>query len=137
MAQDNNKILIIDDDSDIVEAMRLVLESKNYEVAAAGSGEEGLKQVKQFDPDLIILDVMMEDLTKGFHVAYTLRSEDAKSEYKQWQKTPILMVTAVHQVMPFRYSKDTDQEYLPVSEFIDKPIQPDQLLSLVNKYLKK
>lgn len=136
MVEDSRRrILIVDDDPDIVEAMRLVLEAKGYQIEVARQGVEGLQKVKVFDPALIILDVMMKDLTEGFHVAYQLRNRDPRSPYARWVKVPILMITAVHQVLPFRYSKDTDEDFLPVDEFIDKPIQPDQLLSVVKKYL--
>ena len=60
------KILIVDDDPDIVEAMRMVLEAQNFEVHSAVNGTDGLKKVKAVNPDLIILDVMMDQLTEGF-----------------------------------------------------------------------
>ena len=64
----NQKILIIDDDPDIVEAMRMPLEANAYNVLTASNGEEGLQRVKAEIPDLVILDVMMETDTEGFNV---------------------------------------------------------------------
>jgi CheY-like chemotaxis protein len=131
----NEKILIIDDDDDLVLAMRLPLEAAGYKVARAANGEEGLKKVKEVKPDLIILDVMMDSTTAGFQVSLTLRSPDPKSEYAEYSKIPILMLTAIHQTTPMRFGPD--QEYLPVDAFLEKPIEPSKLLEQVRRYLKK
>lgn len=134
---EQKKILIVDDDPDIVEAMRLPLESSGFEVVSASSGAEGLAALKKENPDLILLDVMMESTTEGFQVAYTIRSDDPKSEYKKYRNIPILMITAVNQVMKSNFSKGTDAEFLPVTDFIEKPIQPLDLLNKVSDLLKK
>lgn len=122
-------ILIIDDDPDVIEAMRMPLEANGYKVAHAASGTEGLAKVKQIKPDLIILDVMMDTATEGFQVSLTLRSPDPKSEYAAYCHIPIMMVTAIHTTTPLRFGPDKD--YLPVDTFIEKPIDPDVLLSKV------
>ncbi|HRZ87817.1 MAG TPA: response regulator [bacterium] len=131
------KILIIDDDPDIVEAMKMPLESHGYEVVSASSGQEGLSTLVKESPDLIILDVMMESTTEGFQVAYAIRSDAPGSAYAKFRKIPILMVTAINQVMKTKFSKETDAEYLPVTEFIEKPIQPADLLNKVASLLVK
>ena len=130
-----SRILIIDDDDDLVLAMRLPLEAAGYKVARAANFEEGLKKVKEVKPDLIILDVMMDSTTAGFQVSLTLRSPDPKSEYAEYSKIPILMLTAIHQTTPMRFGPD--QEYLPVDAFLEKPIEPSKLLEQVRRYLKK
>ncbi|OGC01653.1 hypothetical protein A2V82_05530 [candidate division KSB1 bacterium RBG_16_48_16] len=129
------KILIIEDDEDIVNAMRIVLEAHGCQVSWAANGRLGLKMVKREKPHLIILDVMMESQTEGFHVAYTLRSNDPKSEYAPFKDIPILMVTGIHDTTPARFDDAVATEWLPVDEFIEKPIQPNQLLSLVNRMI--
>jgi len=126
------KILIVDDDPDIVEAMRLPLEASSYEVFEASSGEEALKKVKEVEPDLIILDVMMETDTEGFHVSYKLRTDP---EYAKYSKTPILMLTAIGKVKGMRFSPETDGDFLPVEEYVEKPIRPKDLLEKVAKLL--
>ena len=131
----NEKILIIDDDDDLVLAMRLPLESAGYKVSRAANSEEGLKQVKEVKPDLIILDVMMDSTTAGFQVSLALRSPDPQSEYKSFSKIPILMLTAIHTTTAMRFGPD--QEYLPVDAFLEKPIEPAKLLEQVRKHLKK
>jgi DNA-binding response OmpR family regulator len=129
----NEKILIIDDDDDLVHAIRLPLEAAGYKVSSAASGSEGLKKVKSVKPDLIILDVMMDTKTEGFHVSLTLRSPDPRSEYKAYSKIPILMLTSIHATTSLRFGPDKD--YLPVEAFIEKPIEPKELLKKVRECL--
>jgi len=74
------KVIVIDDDPDMVESIRITLEANDYEVCSAENGTEGLKLIKEIHPDLIILDVMMDTITEGFQVSYQLRSQDPKSE---------------------------------------------------------
>ncbi|MEE9193858.1 MAG: response regulator [Thermodesulfobacteriota bacterium] len=133
----NPKILIIDDDPDIVEAMRMPLEANIYEVISAKSGKEGLQKVKDEVPDLIILDVMMETETEGFHVAYKLRREESESEYKEYKNIPILMLTAISSKTGMKFSLEKDEEFLQVDDFVEKPIQPKELLEKVSKLLKR
>ncbi len=131
------KILIVDDDSDIVEAMRMPLEANNYRVVSASSAREGLEKVRKERPDLIILDVMMETTTEGFHFAYKLRSEAPDSPYRDFRTVPILIITAIHKATPFRFTPRTDESFLPVEDFIEKPIEPKVLLEKVSRLLKK
>jgi len=124
------KILVIDDDPDIVTAVRMTLESAGHQVASASTGHEGLQKIKSEVPDLIILDVMMETHTEGFQLALKLHNPDPASEWKQYKDTPILMLTAIHSTTPLRYEPDID--YLPVELFVDKPINPDDLIGKVH-----
>jgi len=123
------KILVIEDDADMVTALRMPLQASGYEVVAAATGEEGLQKVKEIEPDLIILDVMMETTTAGFQVSLQLRSPDADSEYADYRSIPILMLTAIHTTTSLRFGPD--EAYLPVDDFVDKPIDPDVLLGKV------
>ncbi len=131
----NEKILIIDDDDDLVYAMRLPLQAAGYGVYRAASSEEGLRMVKEVNPDLIILDVMMDTTTAGFQVSLTLRNPNPSSEYAPYRSIPILMLTAIHKTTPLRFGPDED--YLPVDAFIEKPVQPEALLEQVRKHLEK
>jgi CheY-like chemotaxis protein len=126
------KILIIDDDPDIVEAMKIVLESRKYQVAVAGSGEEGLKQVRSSKPDLIILDVMMETSDKGFDVARQIKHD------KDYKDIPIIMLTAVKDNLGLDFKNEAgDEPWLPVDDYCDKPLDPEQLISKVASLIKK
>lgn len=128
-------ILIIDDDPDMAEALRMILEANGYAVAHAGSGRVGLNMVRELTPDLIILDVMMETATEGFQVSLALRSPDADSPYAAYSRIPILMLTSIHATTPLRFGPE--QDYLPVDAFIDKPIDPDKLIAQVAALLAK
>ncbi len=130
-----SKILIIDDDPDIVTAVRLTLENAGHKIVAANSGKEGLQKVKTEKPELIILDVMMETHTEGFQLALKLHNPDPASELKQFKNIPILMLTAIHSTTPMRYEPDID--YLPVELFVDKPIDPDDLIKKVSWILNR
>ena len=134
---DKPKILIIDDDLDAVELIRITLEANNYNVFSAGNGTEGLKLVKEIHPDLIILDVMMDTATEGFHVSYQLRSKDPKSEYREFSQIPIIMMTGISQKMHMQFSLDQDGDYLPVDEYLEKPVRVDPLLEKIRKLLKR
>jgi DNA-binding response OmpR family regulator len=131
----NEKILIIDDDDDLVLAMRLPLEAAGFQVFRAANAEEGLRKIKELTPDLIILDVMMDTTTAGFQVSLTLRSPDPQSEYAAYSHIPILMLTAIHSTTPLRFGPDKD--YLPVDAFIEKPIEPKKLIDQVRAHLKQ
>ncbi len=129
------KILIIDDDPDIALATRLCLEQAGYAVVEARSGTEGLALVKAENPNLIILDVMMESATAGFQTALALRNRDPKSAYAAYIQVPIIMLTSIHQTTPLRFGPEED--YLPVDDFIDKPVDPDVLIKKVEALLSK
>lgn len=129
------KILIIDDDPDIVTSVKLTLESVGHEVTSASNGEEGLAKVKSLHPDLIILDVMMDTKTEGFQLALKLHNPDPTSEYIEFKEIPILMLTAIHSTTPLRFEPDID--YLPVELFVDKPIDPDDLIGKVDWMLTR
>lgn len=127
---EKKKILIVDDDPDFVLGNRVILEANGYEVLEAANGNEGLKKAKEDKPDLIILDVSMDMKDDGFYVSHDIRRDPAISHI------PILMVTAIHEKTKLRFSPDTDGEYLPVDEFIEKPIEPEVLLKKIEHYLK-
>jgi CheY-like chemotaxis protein len=123
------KILIIDDDPDIVYVARMCLEEIGHELIDAKNGMEGLKKIEEEQPDLIILDVMMDTATEGFQLALKLRNPDPKSDWAQYSDIPILMLTAIHSTTPLRFEPDID--YLPVELFVDKPIDPEDLQNKV------
>lgn len=129
------KILIIDDDPDIVTSVKLTLESVGHEIISAENGETGLALMKSKRPDLIILDVMMDTKTEGFQLALKLHNPDPASEYVAFKDIPILMLTAIHSTTPLRFEPDID--YLPVELFVDKPIDPDDLIGKVDWLLTR
>ena len=123
------KIMIIDDDIDLVEAMRITLESGGYDVIDSQEGQKGLEILKKEKPDLLILDVMMGTLDEGFHIAYQIRNDEEIKEI------PILMITAVGAQTGFEFDMQRDEDFLPVNEFIEKPVNPQVLLDSVKRNL--
>lgn len=126
------KILLVDDDPDIMESMKVILESKKYEVISAFSGEEGLNKTRKKKPDLIILDVMMETGDKGFDVARELKRDE------NCKHIPILMLTAIKERTGMGFEKEAgDEVWLPVDDYCDKPLKPEELIAKIKKLLKK
>jgi len=123
------KILIIDDDIDLVEAMRLTLENADFEVIDAQDGQKGLEKIEKEKPDLVLLDVMMETQDEGFHIAYQIRNNEETSDL------PIIMLTAVGSETGFSFDKEKDEDFLPVNEFLEKPVNPDRLIEHVRSCL--
>ena len=119
-------IAIIDDDPDIIEATSLVLKSRGFDVCTAPNPDEGYKIVKDNNPDLIILDVMMDEPDDGFFLAQKFRREKIT--------TPILMYTSVSKTIGFEYGQG---EMVPVDDFVEKPISPEELIEKVKVLLKK
>ena len=123
------RILIIDDDPDITEAMTVVLENRGYEVQGSVEGMERLKATR---PDLIILDVMMRTSREGFELSRELKHNP---DYKA---IPILMLTAVKERTGLDFKPAAgDESWLPVEEYLDKPVKPDVLLEKVESLLQK
>ena len=121
------KILIVDDDPDVVEAVGLFLQKEGHEVANAYDRQEGMKQVASFQPDLIVLDVMMEQPDDGIAMAQDLRRKDFSN--------PILMLTSVGKATGMEFGSDS--EMVPVDDFEEKPIDPAKLVAKVKELLKK
>jgi two-component system phosphate regulon response regulator PhoB/two-component system alkaline phosphatase synthesis response regulator PhoP/two-component system response regulator VicR len=126
-------ILIIDDDRDLVNSIRVILESKDHKVRAAYNGKEGYAKIEEKAPRLILLDVMMATDTEGFDLAYKLRRNPA------YREIPILMVSGFTQKMAEMGSEGFQHilgEEWPVSQFLEKPIDPEKLLAAVETLLK-
>lgn len=119
-------IAIIDDDPDIIEASSLVLKAKGYDVVTAGNPEDGYSIVTEHKPDLIILDVMMDEPDDGFFLAQKFRRNNIN--------IPILMYTSVSKAVGLEFGQG---EMVPVDDFVEKPISPDQLVAKVEHLLNK
>ena len=126
-------ILIIDDDRDLVNTVRIILESRNHRVRTAYNGDDGFRLIQEQPPDLILLDVMMVTDTEGFDLAYKL---NRNPEYRE---IPILMVTGFPRKMsekgPEAFQHILGEDW-PVAGFLEKPIDPEQLLAAVEDLLR-
>ena len=126
------KILVVDDDPDILDAVTMILESQGYTVVTARDGVEGLATLKAENPDLMILDLMMPKMD-GFGVCKELQ-EPRWSKYKN---IPILILTSVREdASRRRYELEIGLE-LDVDDYVEKPMSPDILLERVSILVKK
>lgn len=119
------KILIVDDEQDIVESLKFVLEGSNYTCYCAYNGEDGLKLAREIMPDLIILDVMMPRIN-GYKISRLLKFD------KKYKDIPILMVTARSQEEDKIIGEETGAD-----EYITKPFDLDDVIKTVQKYLEE
>ena len=124
------KILLVDDDKDFVEATKLVLESKPYEVIIAYDGNEGLIKARQEKPDLIILDIIMP-VKDGFSAAEQLKRDPELSGI------PVLMLTSFSEKVGETSLSVSQGLTLEAEDYVDKPVSPEELLKRVEKLLNK
>jgi len=117
------KILVVDDDVDLVAVMKGTLESKPYEVIVAYNGKEGLEKAKKEKPDLILLDIMMP-VMDGFNFAEQFSKEPSLT------KIPVLALTS--------FSESLGQPFpFQVAEYLRKPLKPKELIAKVEEHLKR
>lgn len=118
------KVLIVDDEQDIVESLKFVLEAEGYECHTALNGEEGLGSAKELMPDLIILDIMMPKMN-GYKISRLLKFDN------KYKNIPIIMLTARSQEEDKLIGSETG-----ANEYITKPFDLEYVVSKVNQYLK-
>lgn len=133
MDDKNKKIMIIDDNMDFSEAIKTILETDAYDVDIANSTDVALKMLDSKVPDLIILDILMQKGAEGIILARKFKSDPKLS------KVPILMLTSIRKQTGFTFIEDDPRnpKYLPVEEFVEKPIPPKELLAKVKKMLSR
>ena len=124
------KILLVDDDRDFVEATKLVLESKSYNVIVAYDGDEGLAKARQEKPSLVILDVIMP-VKDGFSAAEQLKKDPELSDI------PVLMLTSFAEKRGETSVSVSQGLTLEAEDYVDKPVSPEELLRRVERLLKK
>jgi len=126
------KILVVDDDPDILDAVSMILETQGYEVVTARDGIDGLATLKAENPDLMILDLLMPKMD-GFAVCKELQDP----RWSKYKNIPILILTSVREeASRRRYELETGLE-LDVDDYVEKPMAPDVLLDRVKTLIKK
>jgi CheY-like chemotaxis protein len=123
------KILDIDDDIDVLEARKIVLEHSDYDVVQATNIKVAGEILEKEKIDLIILDVMMEKDTDGFNFAQFVKMNE------KFKHIPIILATAVNQMTKFKFNLEEDGNFLPVEKFMEKPIDPDDLIATIRGLL--
>jgi len=128
--EEEAKILIVDDDPDVREALKTILETQPYQLSFASDGEECLRKAEEVSPDLIILDLLMPR-KDGFEVIKELRDDP------KFPRIPVLILTSVKKTASQRrYELETGLA-LDVDDYIEKPVQPNKLLHRAAKILKR
>ena len=119
-----SKILIIDDDQDILETTGALLEYEGFEIHSAETVEDGISKIEELSPDVVLLDVMFpEKKTRGFEAANTIKASHPD--------LPIIMLTAINREYAFDFSSGD----APVEEFLNKPVKTETLVKTIRKYL--
>ena len=126
-----NTILLIDDDRDFVDATSLLLQAEGYDVLCASNGQEGFQKAKECSPDIILLDMMMTYKTEGAEMAKALAGDAAT------RVIPLILITGAKQEMGFPFELKANQPELPVKMIMEKPIQPERLLSTLKIFVKR
>jgi two-component system response regulator CpxR len=126
-------VMIVDDDEDFAETIALVIKNEGHEVQNKYDTESAFESMQNRAPDLVLLDVMFpEDSSAGFELARAIRHENEKLK-----KVPILMLTAINAKFPLGFGpNDIDGEWMPVTDFLEKPVDFDILRDKLAKLLK-
>jgi len=129
-----NEILLVDDDPDIRDSLRIILEKKGYEVRTANNGRDALTQIKAKKPDLMILDIMMNTDTEGFDLAYELKNTP------EFENLPIIILTSflekVRDEGPDQFQHILGESW-PAKWLFEKPVDTDKFLQKIQGILGK
>jgi DNA-binding response OmpR family regulator len=126
------KILLVDDDADLVIAVGTILKNNNFDVVTAYNKKEGLEKLLTEKPDLAILDVMMEETHDGFDLARDIR------KIPEYEKLPIIMLTSVDGITGVNFKAAmSNPNWLPADDYLDKPVEPDELINTISEVLER
>lgn len=126
---DNKTILLIEDDADIHDAVKMILEPAGYTVRYESTGPGGLEAMAKTRPDLVLLDIMLETPSEGFHIAYQMKQDDTL------KGVPIIMLSAIGKKTGMDYAKELGTDYVPAERFLEKPFDAATLRDAVEAVL--
>jgi CheY-like chemotaxis protein len=125
----NKKILVVDDDIDVQQQMKVILDENGFDFLVADNVKKAWEFLENETVDLILLDVMMDKDSDGFNFAQRMKAMD------KFKRIPIVMVTSVNQRTSFKFNPEKDGAFLPVEKFIEKPIKPDEIVRALYQYV--
>lgn len=128
MSERTGRILIIDDDHDFSESTAAYLRAHGLNVEQAYNGQEGLKAARLHRPDLILMDIMMDERTEGFFTVQQLRRD------RELEEVPIFVVSSLYTDVP-DFGVEADPGWMASDEFLPKPVDPDLLLERIDARL--
>jgi len=130
---ERHEILVVDDDPDIREVLKIVLENKGYRVRTSKNGREALKELKEKIPSLLLLDIMMSTDTEGFDLAYELKNS------AEFEHLPIIILTSfldkVRDEGPDQFQHILGEAW-PAKWMFEKPVDTEKLLQKIESILK-
>jgi CheY-like chemotaxis protein len=130
-AENYKKILLVDDDIDLLEQNRLILQSKGFNVVCAESGEDGWKLFQKEKPDAAILDLIMEQMDSGFVLAHKIKKTELG------KKIPVFILTSATYETGFKFSASTveEKEWIKCDGIINKPVVVEELISKLENFV--
>jgi CheY-like chemotaxis protein len=128
---DKKQIMVVDDDVQLVDTVKTLLESVGYEVSYAYQSEKGMDLAREIKPDLILLDIMFAGPPgpDGVEISRRLRQDPVLGD------TPVIIVSGVKKLLDMPLKLAPDEDYMPVRAFLEKPFKPDKLLAEIEKIL--
>ena len=129
-AENYKKILLVDDDIDLLEQNKLLLESKGFNVVSAESGEDGWKLFQKEKPDAAIVDLIMEQMDSGFVLCHKIKKTELG------KKIPVFILTSATYETGFKFSASTveEKEWIKCDGIINKPVVVEELISKLENY---
>ncbi|NCP87213.1 MAG: two-component system response regulator [Anaerolineae bacterium CG_4_9_14_3_um_filter_57_17] len=125
MDNEQKRILCIEDEPDMIDLIRIILQRRGYEIQGAAGGQEGIRKVREWLPDLVLLDLMMPDMD-GWEVYQQMKAEE------KTRNIPVIVVTAKAQ----NIDKVLGLHIAKVDDYVAKPFSPSELLASVEKVFK-
>jgi len=128
--QEQKKILVVDDDIDMLEQVAMILKAEGYQVIQAQGQKEGEEALLSTIPDLAVLDLMMENMDSGFVLCHHVK--------RLFPETPVILLTAVKATtgLDFNPQSDDAASWVKADVIMDKPVRPEQLKQEVRRLLK-
>ena len=125
------KVVVVDDDRDYLFTMETFLKRNDFNVFTADNGKDGIDLIKNQQPDVILLDVMMETLFSGYEVCKAVRS-DPDVEF-----TPIVGISGMGDDIGVKYEQYRDDKYFTPDIFVEKPVDKELLIDIISQAIEK
>jgi CheY-like chemotaxis protein len=131
---EHKTVLLIDDDADFRASIASVLEREGYRVIEAGTGTDGLFKLKQCEPDVIVLDIMLETVEEGYKVNEAIKLQE---EYERFRDIPILMVSSIMDAPYERYAAQAEAVDIQPDRYFTKPLDMPRFLEALSTIAPK
>ena len=128
---EHKKILLVDDDPDILEQTKLLLEAAKFTVITAESGQEGFEKFQKEKPDAAVVDLIMEEHDSGFILCYRIKKDE------HGKNIPVFIVTSATASTGYKFGATTEEEkmWIRCEEILNKPVVIKELIEKLNHYL--